>query len=62
MILEGSSLDGLATALQSAISTNTMVTNVTALVGFIGGLVIFAFTYRLVKKAVQGASKGKAKM
>lgn len=61
-LLDTTALDGLASALSSAISTNTMVSNITALVGFIGGLVIFAFTYRLVKKGVTGASKGKAKM
>lgn len=52
----------LVTNLQQAISTNTMMTNLATLIPFIGGVVIFAFTYRLVKRAVSGASKGKAKI
>lgn len=52
----------LVTALSTAISTNTMMANLTSLIPFIGGVVIFAFTYRLVRRAISGASKGKAKI
>lgn len=51
---------GVVTALQNAISTDTMFTNLGALVPVVGGVLIFAFTYRIVKKIVKGASKGKA--
>lgn len=59
---ETSGMAALVSALQSAISLDTMIANVTTIIPFIGGLVIFAFIYRLVKRAVQGASRGKAKM
>lgn len=52
----------LLSALQSAISTETMLANLTTLIPFVGAVVIFAFTYRLVKKVIQGASKGKARI
>lgn len=52
----------LLSALQTAISTDTMLANLTTLIPFVGGIVIFAFTYRLVKKLVQGSSKGKARI
>lgn len=52
----------LLSALQSAISTETMLANLTTLIPFVGGVAIFAFTYRLVRKLVGGASRGKAKI
>lgn len=55
-------VEGLVSALSSAIDINTMMTNVTTLVPFIGGLAVFAFIYRIVRKAVKGASRGKANM
>lgn len=62
MLLDTTALDGLVSALSGAISTNTMVANLTSLVPFIAPVVIFAFTWRIVKKAVSGAAKGKAKI
>lgn len=59
---EPSAMSALLTALQSAISTDTMLANLTTLIPFVGGVAIFAFTYRLVKKLIQGASKGKARI
>ena len=59
---EPTGMAALLAALQTAISTDTMLANLTTLIPFVGGLVIFAFTYRLVKKMVQGASKGKARI
>ena len=49
----------LVTALSGILSTDAMFTNLTALVPTIGGVLIFAFTYRLVRKVVKGAAKGK---
>ena len=60
--MDSSVVGGLVTALKGAISIDTMMTNVTLLVPFIGGLVIFAFIYGIVRKSVKGASKGKARM
>lgn len=52
----------LNTALLSAISTDTMLANLTVIVPFVGGLAIFAFIYRIIRRSVGGASKGKAKI
>lgn len=50
----------VVTALQGILTTNAMFTNLAALIPVVGGVLIFAFTYRIVKKIVKGASKGKA--
>lgn len=52
----------LLAALSSAISTETMLANLTTLIPFVGAVAIFAFTYRLVRRLVSGASKGKARI
>lgn len=50
----------LVTALQGILTTDSFFANLTSLVPVIGGVLIFAFTYRLVRKIIKGASKGKA--
>lgn len=50
----------LVTAIQSAVSTSTMLSNLTSLIPAVGGVIVFAFTYRIVRKLLKGASKGKA--
>lgn len=52
----------LVTAMQSAINTDAMFTNLTLLIPVIGGVLLFSFTYRIVRKIVGGASKGKARV
>lgn len=47
-------------ALETAISTDTMFTNLAALIPVVGGVLIFAFTYRIIRKIVKGAQRGKA--
>lgn len=54
------SMSGVVTALQSAINTDAMFTNLGALIPVVGGLLIFAFTYRIIRRIVKGAGKGKA--
>lgn len=53
-------MSGLVTALQGILTTDAFMANLTALVPVIGGVLIFAFTYRIVRKIVKGSSKGKA--
>lgn len=53
-------MSAVVTALQSILTTDAMFTNLAALIPVVGGVLIFAFTYRIVKKIVKGASKGKA--
>lgn len=57
---EESVMSSLVTALQGILTTDSFFANLTSLVPVIGGVLIFAFTYRLVKKIIKGASKGKA--
>lgn len=60
--MEETGLSALLTALQTAISTDTMLANLTVLIPFVGAVAIFAFTYRLVKRLISGASRGKARI
>lgn len=55
-------MEALVTALKAAISSEQMFTNLTALIPVIGGIILFAFTYNIVKKMITGASKGKARV
>lgn len=55
------SMSSVVTALQSILTTDAMFTNLAALIPVIGGVLIFSFTYRIVRKIVSGASKGKAR-
>lgn len=53
-------MSAVVTALQGILTTDAMFTNLSLLIPVVGGVLIFAFTYRIVKKIVKGASKGKA--
>lgn len=53
-------MEGLATALQGILTTDKFFGNLTTLVPVIGGVLIFAFTYRIVRRIVKGAQKGRA--
>ena len=51
-------MSSVVTALQSILTTDAMFTNLAALIPVVGGVLIFSFTYRIVRKIVRGASKG----
>lgn len=55
-------MDGIVTALQGILTTDAMFTNLGKLIPVVGGVLIFAFTYRIIKKIVGGANKGKARI
>ena len=55
-------MSALVTALQSILTTDATFTNLSALIPVVGGVLIFAFTYRIVRRIVSGASKGKARV
>lgn len=57
-----SAMSEVVTALQGILTTNAMFTNLASLIPVVGGVLIFAFTYRIIKKIVNGAQKGKAKI
>lgn len=59
---ETTSMSAVVTALQGILTTDAMFTNLAALIPVLGGILIFAFTYRLVRRMVSGAPKGKAKI
>lgn len=53
-------MSALVTALQSILTTDAMFTNLSALIPVVGGVLIFAFTYRIVRRIVKSAQRGKA--
>lgn len=55
-------MSSVVTALQGILTTDAMFTNLAALIPVLGGVLIFAFTYRIVRKVVKGAQRGKANM
>lgn len=60
---ETTAMSAVVTALQSILTTDAMFANLAALIPVLGGLLVFAFTYRIIsKRMVNGASKGKARI
>lgn len=55
-------MSGVVTALQGILTTDAMFTNLAALISVVGGVLIFAFTYRIIRRIVGGAQKGKARI
>lgn len=53
-------MTSLVTALQSILTTDAFMGALTALVPVIGGVLLFAFVYRIVRKLIKGSSKGRA--
>lgn len=56
------SMSSVVTALQSILTTDAMFTNLAALIPVVGGVLIFAFTYRIIRRIVKGAQGGKARI
>lgn len=59
---ETTAMSNVVTALQSILTTDAMFTNLAALIPVVGGVLIFAFTYRIVRRIVTGASRAKARI
>lgn len=55
-------MEQVVSALQGILTTDAMFTNLAALIPVVGGVLIFAFTYRIIRRVVSGANKGKAKI
>lgn len=55
-------MSGVVTALQGILTTDAMFTNLAALIPVVGGVLIFAFTYRIIRRVVKGAQGGKARI
>lgn len=58
----GTGMSGLATALEGILTADKFMAMITTLVPVIGGVLLFAFVYRIVKRIVSGAQKGKARI
>lgn len=55
-------MESVVTALQTAVSTTNMFSTLADLIPVVGGVLVFAFSYRMIKKIITGASKGKARI
>lgn len=55
-------MDAWVGAFQATWNSASMWTELTAAAGLIGLVVVFAFGYRIVRRLVSGASRGKAKI
>jgi len=53
-------MSNVVTALQSILTTDAMFTNLASLIPVIGGVLIFAFTYRIIRRIIGKAQRGKA--
>lgn len=60
VVATGTGMSDLVTALQSILTTDAFMGALTALVPVIGGVLLFSFTYRIVKKIIKSSPKGKA--
>lgn len=61
-LTDATNIENVQSALQSAINTESMFANLSVLIPVVGGVLIFAFTYRIIRRIVGGANKGKAKI
>lgn len=59
---EPTGMSALVTALTGILNTESMIANLTSLIPVLGGVILFAFTFRIVKKMIKGVSKGKANL
>lgn len=60
-LMEGATgASGLATSLGTSVTAAGLFDSVAPFIPFVGGIVLFAFGYRVLRKAIKGASKGKA--
>lgn len=59
---ETTAMQGVVTALQGILTTDAMFTNLAALIPVVGGVLIFAFTYRIIRRIVRGSQNGKARI
>lgn len=55
-------MEALVTALTGAISASELLGVITSFIGVIAGVLLFAFTYRVIRRILSGAQKGKAKI
>lgn len=59
---QASGMAGWVSSFQSTWNSGSMWNELTAAAGLIGLVVVFAFGYRIVRRLIGGASRGKAKI
>lgn len=55
-------MSSLVTALQGILTTDAFMGALATLVPVIGGVLLFAFVYRIVRRMVKGTASGKARI
>lgn len=60
--MEATGMQAFITALQANLTSANLWGELTAVGGFLGLMVVFAFGYRIVRKLINGVSKGKARI
>lgn len=60
LIADATGMSGLVDALGGILTTDAFMGAFTTLIPVVGGVLLFAFVYRIVRKLLKGASKGKA--
>lgn len=60
--MEPTGMQAFITALQTNLTSANLWGELTAAGAFIGLMVVFAFGYRIIRRLVNGVSKGKAKI
>ena len=57
LLTDPTNIENVQSALQSALNTESMFANLSVLIPVVGGVLIFAFTYRIIRRIVSGANK-----
>lgn len=60
VIADATGMSGLVSALGDILTTDAFMGALTALIPVIGGVLLFAFVYRITRRLIKGASKGNA--
>ena len=55
-------MEDIVTALGNVINTTNMFSTLAQLIPVVGGVLVFAFSYRMIRKVITGAAKGKARI
>ena len=59
---EATGMQAFITALQANLTSANLWAELTGVAAFLGLMVIFAFGYRIVRRLINGVSKGKARI
>lgn len=55
-------MSGLVTALEGILDTSTMFANLALLIPAVGAVLVFSFSYRIIRRMITGAGGGKARI